>query len=293
MCSCTPACQFRRIVHRRTVPLPTLSIIALGDWPAERLHASLGASGLRLDADLLTTVNRVWADALTQRGVNLFDGPLCRLEKLTVDHHGLHLNLSPTSYRIFIGTNGRHPHWADTHGRHVMADAMGTSVALRSSDGILVFGRRSQRVALYPGFAHPFGGTMEPLPDGAAIDLLGEMRRELTEEVGITLNDLSDLRAIAVIEDRRLRQPELIYAAQTSLTADAISRRLDLHEHTDCWLLADDRSDIEAALTRGEAITPVLAGTLLAWGWRRFGDNWLNAHLACCQAERQGIARWE
>lgn len=275
------------------MPLPSLSIIALGDWPAECLHASLVASGLRLEADLLASVNRVWAEALTQRGVDLFDGPLCRLEKLAVDHAGLHLHLSPTSYRIFIGTNGRHPQWAEARGRQVMADALGTSVALRSSDGVLVFGRRSQRVALYPGLAHPFGGTMEPPPDGAGIDLLGEMRRELTEEVGITPNDLSDLRAIAVIEDRRLRQPELIYAAQTSLTADAISRRLDLHEHTDCWLLADDRSRIEAALTNGDALTPVLAGTLLAWGWRRFGDEWLSAHLACCQAERQRLVRWE
>lgn len=249
-------------------------------------------SRLRLDGELLTTIDRVWAEALTQRGVDLFDGPLCRLEALTVDEDGLRLDLSPTSYRMFMGTNGRHPQWADTHGRQVMADAVGTSVALRSSDGFLVFGRRSQRVALYPGFAHPFGGTMEPPQTGATIDLLGEMRRELAEEIGITQDDLSDLRAIALLEDRHLRQPELIYAARTELTAEAISRRLDLHEHTTCWMLTDERSRIESVLTNGDAMTPVLAGTLLAWGWRRFGDDWLNAHLACCQAERQPVARW-
>lgn len=274
------------------VPVPSLSIIALGDWPTDRLRATLVPSGLRLAPELSTTIERVWAEALTQRGVDLFDGPLCRLESLALGDDGLHLRVSPTSYRIFMGTNGRHPQWADEHGRHVMADAVGTSVALRSSDGFLVFGRRSQRVALYPGFAHPFGGTMEPPHGDTAIDLLGEMLRELAEEVGIMSGDLTDLRAIALIEDRHLRQPELVYAARTNLSAETISRRLDPHEHTACWMLEDDQERIEAALTDGKAITPVLAGTLLAWGWRHFGDAWLDRHLACCQAERQPIARW-
>ena len=271
---------------------PSLSIIALGDWPAERLHNTIVASGLHLTPEQDAAIARAWGEARQQHGIELFDGPLCRLEGFAADERGLHLRLSPSSYRIFIGTNGRHPQWADEHGRQAMADPVGTSVALRSSDGVLVFGRRSARVALYPGFAHPFGGTMEPPQDGSPVDLLGEMRRELSEEAGITRADLTDLRVIALIEDRRLRQPELVYAAQTRLTAAAINQRLDLHEHTGCWMLADERRDIEAMLASGEAITPVLAGTVLAWGWRRFGDAWLEQHVACCQAIRQPVARW-
>jgi 8-oxo-dGTP pyrophosphatase MutT (NUDIX family) len=274
------------------VPPPSLSIIALGDWPAGRLHAASVPSGLRLTPDHQAAIEREWSATTGQRGVDLFDGPLCRLEGLTVDESGLHLRVSPTSYRVFIGTNGRHPQWADAHGRQVMADPIGTSVVLRSSDGVLVFGRRSQRVALYPGFVHPFGGTMEPPADGAPPDPLAEMRRELAEEIGILDGDLDDLRIIGVIEDRRLRQPELIYAARTVLPAAAISARLDLHEHSACWLLPDEQERIEAVLTGADALTPVLAGTLLAWGWRRFGDAWLDGHLACCHAERQPVARW-
>lgn len=249
-------------------------------------------SGLRLTPDQQAVIADEWNAATSQRGVDLFDGPLCRLESLAVDERGLHLRVSPSSYRIFIGTNCRHPQWADEHGRQAMADPIGTSVILRSGDGVLVFGRRSQRVALYPGRVHPFGGTMEPPTHGAPPDPLAEMRRELAEEIGITGGDVCDLRIIGVIEDLRLRQPELIYAAQTALPAAAIAARLDLHEHTACWLLPDDQARIEAVLTGIEAITPVLAGTLLAWGWRRFGDAWLDAHLACCQARRQPVARW-
>lgn len=248
-------------------------------------------SGLRLTPALDAAITRVWNEAGRKPGVHLFDGPLCRLEQVDSDQAGLHLRLSPTSYRIFIGTNGHHPQWADEHGAQVMANPVGTSVALRSCDGRLVFGRRSSRVALYPGCIHPFGGTMEPPPSGAVLDVLGEMRRELHEEAGIAQDDLTDLRVIALVEDRHLRQPELVYAAQSCLTAEAIQARLDADEHTACHLVDDERAAIEAILTGVEAKTPVLSGTLLAWGWRCFGDRWLDDHLAAVTAIRQSVAR--
>jgi len=249
------------------------------------------ASGLRLTPELDAQIAHTWDAALRQPDVHLFDGPLCRLEHAVADERGLHLRMSPTSYRVFMSTNGRHPQWADEHGPQVMANPVGTSVALRSADGQLVFGRRSQRVALYPGFAHPFGGTMEPTSDGTPIDVLGEMRRELAEEAGITGADLIDLRVIALVEDRHLRQPELVYAARSTLSASEIAARLDAHEHTACWLLADDGDAIDAVLHGAEPLTPVLVGTLLAWGWRCFGDAWLAARLVAAKAEHQPVAR--
>lgn len=273
------------------MPTHDLIIHLLGDWPAERLHPMMVASGLRLTPELEAEIARTWDVARQRPGVNLFDGPLCRLEHASAEGDGLHLHLSPGSYRVFMGTNGHHPEWADAYGPQVMANPIGTSVVLRSSDGHLVFGRRSERVALYPGCAHPFGGMMEPPSGDTPPDVLGEMRRELHEETGITATELADLRVIALVEDVRLRQPELVYAAQTHLNAEAIAGRLDTHEHTACWLLTDERGAIEAVLTSGEAITPVLAGTVLAWGWRRFGDTWLDAHLTTVKARRQPVAR--
>jgi hypothetical protein len=286
------ACDAGGVLHRAHVSaLPPLVILALGDWPAERLHSTWEPSSLALPEALRRAVDDAWDRALARPGVNLFDGPLCRLERFGVDHLGLHLQLSPTSYRLFMGTNGLNPQWADQHGPQVMANAVGTSVVLRSADGHLVFGRRSQAVALYPGHAHPFGGTIEPAADGSPPDLLGEMRRELQEEVGIADADLDDLRIIALLEDGRLRQPELVYIATCRLGADAIVARLDPQEHTACWLIADHQDAIDGILRGGGAITPVLAGALLTWGWRRFGDAWLESHLAGSPVRRQPVAR--
>src|SRR5687767_2941271 len=111
----------------RAVPAPSLSIIALVDWPSERLHASMVPSRLRRAGEMRSTGERGWAEALTQRGVELFDGPLCRLESLTANQDALHPHLSPTSYRGIIGAMARQPQWAYVHGRQVMANAMGTS----------------------------------------------------------------------------------------------------------------------------------------------------------------------
>ena len=230
---------------RQTQPIAQTRILALGDWPADRLFSSKAASTFALPAHLANEVELAWKSAGARPGVNLFDGPMCRLEHFTTKD-GLHLHLSPTSYKYFIGTNGQHPHWADLYGQHVMANPVGTSVLLRSTDGQLLCGQRSQSVALYPGCAHPFGGTLEP----------------------------------GLVEDSHLRQPELVYIATTKLSAKDISDRIDPIEHHGSWAINDHHDAISETLATGAAITPVLAATLLAYGRWQHGETWLLRQLS-------------
>lgn len=253
-------------------------VLARGRWPRSRLRSSWVASSHHLPAPLQEAVDDAWVEALAVPGVHLFDGAQCRLEGFTADAGGLHLALSRTTYKAYLGTNARHPHWADQHGPGILANPVGTSVALRSRDGHLVFGVRGDAVALYPRHAHPFGGTMEPSAPGSEVDLIAEMARELIEEIGLGSGDLDALEAIALTEDRAMRQPELVYAAQANLDCAAIVARLDLQEHTACWTLPDRREDLDATLRGAMPVTPVLRGTLLAWGAARFGDAWLAGH---------------
>jgi hypothetical protein len=260
---------------------PGIRFLARGDWPATRLASAwIERGSQRLDATQQAAVEAAWLAAGARPGVYLFDGSLCRLESFHADADGLRLALSATTYKAFMGTNGAHPEWADTHGPHALANPLGTSVALRSSDGHLVFGRRSQAVALYPGCAHPFGGTMEIPAPGTAVDIIAEAARELAEEVGVAGDDLVDLRAIALMEDLRLRQPELVYAARCRRDLATLIARLDRQEHDACWTVPDDPDAIATALTGDGPITPVLRGTLLAWGALRFGDAWFARHHA-------------
>lgn len=233
------------------------------------------ASSHLLTASQREAVTDAWALALAQPGVSLFNGAQCRLESWSAVDGALTLALSRSCYQDYLGTNAAHPQWADHHGPGVLANPLGTSVALESGDGRLVFGRRGTSVALYPGLAHPFGGTLEPPEPGSDVDLIAEMQREITEEIGLAASDLSDLRAIALTEDRRLRQPELVYAARCPLACVEIERRLDLHEHSACWTLPATATAVATTLSDGQPLTPVLRATLIGWGVWRFGRQWL------------------
>jgi len=250
-------------------------LVVRGRWPAARLRSRFVASSHRLPPSCQELVDDAWAEALAVPGVRLFNGALCRLESHQADAQGLLLTLSRTTYKAYLGSNVRHGEWAERHGPCVLANPVGTSVALRSCDGLLVFGVRSASVALYPRHAHPFGGTVEVPEPGGEVDLIAEMARELGEEAGIARSELDDLRAIALAEDCTLRQPELIFAARSRLTAAAINARLDPEEHTACWMLADEQAAIDEVLAGRIAVSPVLRATLLAWGAERFGPEWL------------------
>jgi hypothetical protein len=260
----------------RSDPAGDVGLLAAGDWPRQRLRTSWVASSHRLDPSQREAVHDAWADALAQPGVALFNGAQCRLESWSTVDGALGVALSRTCYQDYLGTNAAHPQWAERHGPGVLANPLGTSVALESGDGRLVFGRRGQAVALYPGQPHPFGGTLEPPEPGGTVDLIAEMQREISEEIGLAAADLDDLRAIALTEDRRLRQPELVYAARCPLPCAEIERRLDLHEHSACWTLPATAAAVAATLTGGAALTPVLRATLIGWGVWRFGARWLH-----------------
>ncbi len=229
------------------------SFLARGCWRADALSVRVVASTFAPEPELVRLIDAAWTAACARPGVDLFDGPVCRLERLTADAQHLHLDVSISSYKQFLGTNGSHPEWADTHGGASLANAVGTSAALVSGDGWLVFGQRSAAVALYPGWAHPFGGILEPTDE---IDLLTDLQRELSEEIGLAPAEIDDLACIGLAQDPRLRQPELLYVARTSLPLAELERRLDPNEHTKCWSLRADAPAIRAALADGH-LTPV------------------------------------
>ena len=226
--------------------------LARGSWTRGQLSTRLVPSTLVLDEGQRRQVEAAWTTACATPGRNLFDGPLCRLEGLTSSAGHLHLDVSVTSYKWFYGTNGEHPEWPQR------ADGVGTSAVLLTGDGWLLFGRRAASLAFYPGWAHPFGGCLEPAAD---IDLLTEMERELTEEIGLRPEEIDDLRCVGLVRTPKLQQPELLYLAPTRLTRAELEGRLDHHEHSACWGVRAEAASLDAAL-RADDLTPVTRAVL-------------------------------
>jgi hypothetical protein len=242
-----------------------------GDWGPGRVSTSWTSSTRAIVPEVEQLVERTWSRAVTQPGIHLFDGPLCRLESWRATGEGLHLVLSTTSYKAFFGTNLHNPHLADHYDSAILANPVGVSASLVTSDGFLMFGRRNASVAYYPHKLHPFAGAVEPRED---LDVFDEVRRELREELSLDPHELADIRCTGFVEDAALRQPELIFAVRSTRPRGEIERQVDQKEHGGSWSIPATRDGVERALSNTEDFTPVAIASLLLWGRLNFGEDW-------------------
>jgi 8-oxo-dGTP pyrophosphatase MutT (NUDIX family) len=221
-------------------------------------------------------IERAWAAARARPGVHLFDGPMCRLERWEVSGDGrrLRLALSETSYKPFFGTNMSHPELADRFGPEVMANPVGVSPALETSDGFLLLGRRNGAVAYYPNRVHPFAGALDPKDGG---DLFAAVRRELREELSLEEADVPEVRCTGVASDPALRQTEFIFRARCTVPRQAVESRLDAQEHRGVVAIPATQDTVMTA-ARDPVLTPVAVAALLLWGRGAFGDSWFTRH---------------
>lgn len=254
-----------------------LKLHVAGDWPEDSVRTTRVASTHFVPAEVEQIVDRAWKEALARPGVHLFDGPMCRHESWRVEgamssrSSSLHLSLSTTSYRWFLGTNLAHPELADRFGANVLANPVGVSPALLSSDGFLVFGVRNGRVAYHPNRVHPFAGAVEPKDD---LNLFEAVRRELREELSFNpAEDIAEIRCTGIAEDLALRQPEIIFRVTSRRARQEIVQRIDEAEHGASWAVRAEAGAVEAAM-RDARLTPVAVASLALWGRGAFGDEW-------------------
>ena len=258
-----------------------LTFLTTGDWGPADITAGPAQDRRRTSATLEALIETTWSDALSRPGAHLFDGPMCRLEHWSVSPDGrrLHLLLSNTSYKVFYGTNMRHPELADTHSPEVMANPVGVSPALHTADGLLLLGRRNASVAYYPDRIHPFAGALEPRD---RFDLFAAVRRELREELSLGDADVPEVRCTGLVFEHALRQTEFIFRARCALSRADIERRLDPQEHRGLHAIPATEGAVAAA-ARDERLTPVAVAALLLWGRHAFGDEWFHRHAADIQ----------
>lgn len=250
----------------------------MGDFSPARVAVERVPSTRPVLPDVERLIDSAW-DAVQQRpGVHLFDGPMCRLESWRLAGDTLHLALSDTSYKPFLGTNLTHPELADTYGQQALANPVGVSPALLTADAFLVMGRRNRSVAYYPDRVHPFAGSLDP----ADADVFAAVSRELREELSMSDADVEFIRCTGIAEDLSIRQPELIFFARTLLSRGEVEDRLDATEHHGSWACpalpdAVSRALADAHAGAGEAFTPVAVASLLLFGRIEWGPDWFDA----------------
>lgn len=219
-----------------------------------------------LPPEVAVKIESAWTATSQRLGNRLFDGPMVRLDSWQLKEEGLYLILSRTSYKPFLGTNLTHPELADQFGLHILANPLGLSAVLESSDGYLLLGRRNASVAYHPNRIHPFAGSAT---DG---DVFAEMRRELAEEISLEEADITHLQCIGLAEDSQVRQPELIFRVVSRLMKDQIEQRLDTDEHDSIWAIRASREPVQGSMNNSQ-LTPIALASLAIWLARGANGN--------------------
>ena len=230
---------------------------------------------------LITRTWEVEQALASQAGRSLYNGRLARLLHVEVSADGLHLLLTATCYRDFLGTNLHNAAEVSRFGLQYLADPLGISATVITRDGRLGLGRRSDRVAFHAGHLHTFGGLLEDPdrgPDGR-YDIFGAARRELIEELGLEAAEIATLEVIGLVRDRAILQPELLFDALLTVTSDELAARFDPTlsdgEHTGVEWLPDDPGSIIPFLQRARPVAPVAEAALLLHGRCAWGCDWL------------------
>ncbi len=199
----------------------------------------------------------------------------------------LHLELGPTCYRDFIGTNVHNAAMvlaAEVGHRFAtgatLANPLGISVTIMTVDGFLVFGRRSDKVACHAGFLHTIGGMLEEPDrrDDGGYDIFGAAARELHEELGTYEEEVREMIVAGLLRDRMLHQPELLFEAASTLTRDNLKSRFDPtmadHQHTGIEFVHDDPEAIIPFIEQAAPVTPIAQAAMLLHGRHNWGVTW-------------------
>jgi 8-oxo-dGTP pyrophosphatase MutT (NUDIX family) len=155
-------------------------------------------------------IERIWNDEYQSRGHSIFDGPIFSVTSLTESC----VTVIPASYKPFIA-QVRIP---DMFSK-LKIQPLAITVVTTCADGF-VFGQRSESVAVH-SFKWEVGpsGTVdsENAEPGSVLDVMAVARRELDEELALSLPPDASLDVIAAFEDKDLHCFDLVMRADTGL----------------------------------------------------------------------------
>ncbi len=223
-------------------------------------------------------IDSAWQEAVRSAraaGQELFAGPLCRLLSWHVRGEILVLELGPTDYREFVGTNLRHPELASEVGAEAMANPLGVSTAIVTRDQHVVVQYRSGWVYENPGMLHVCGGNLDR-EDVVRGGPFSTARREVVEELGVPPASLTEAWCLGLVEACDSLKPEAIMAVT-----------LDL-DHTDLRVASKEVAALQCVPLQPASLAHVVLGKhgqltaqglacLIALGRHHFGDSWASA----------------
>ena len=215
-------------------------------------------------------------DTAQKKAIPLFDSQLFRLVSTEArEDRTLYLVLGNTSYKEYVTT--REPEFARGRARQELGNALSVCSVVETNDGYILLDKR-QGVDVYEGRYHVIGGFFERDLDMATTqpDPFAAICREIREETGIQLKDISEQYSLGVVYDLTTPHAEMCFLTRLNISLEEVYRRVPEEKEIQQLL--------SLYITKGSLLHFVLANhgnisatgepNLLMYGAVRFREEW-------------------
>lgn len=257
-------------------------IIAQGSFSPDQLVMSYNPS-MRMKILLQTQawMDTLWRQKLAEakvQGTRLFDAPLFRFVKASVQDVTLHIIVGDTSYKEYVTT--RVPEFASGRARHELGNALSVCSVVETSDNYILLDRR-EGVDVYVGRYHVIGGFFERNLDMASSrysqpDPFAAIQREIREETGIRSEDISEQYCLGVVYDLTTPHAEICFLTRLGIPlSEALMRQPEDDEIKQLHPLKITAESLRSFILRHHGnISATGEPDLLLYGAWEFGNRW-------------------
>jgi hypothetical protein len=258
-------------------------ILARGSFSEKALHVAYNPNNSRMPlSDEVKAYlkkywerHKAWAEA---HSLDLRNESLLRLIDFSVDdtNNTMHLELSLTEYREFAGT--RADEFFVNRNRTELANPLGASAVIVTSDNRILCGRRPVDTEMNPNKHFVIGGFLTPRD----INLFEGIFREIYEETGIPSTSHKHVLCSGLVYDLVKPHPEICFSTSIIESFETVCTYTPLDKEV---VSLDSIVNTEESITswllklHPTKVVGTAEGCLLLHGLQTFGHEWFTNTL--------------
>lgn len=196
-------------------------ILHKGEFSSDQVQITYREGRIQQHEEALQFISTKWKKAQAENS-ELFNGRLYRLDNHTVTKNLLQLSVSDTDYKEYVGT--RDIDFVNKFGMEFTSNPISVGIVLITLDNKIILGRRTNdvdieksKIAVMAGYADPSLDCKENKPD-----LFYAVKREVSEELLIDMNSISNLKSLGLVYNSCRNQTYMPFQGQIQAYADDI-----------------------------------------------------------------------
>jgi hypothetical protein len=196
--------------------------------------------------------------------------PLYRYLSHTEHGSTINFDLGYTDFGEYLLTDIAHPEWNFSQRRAIMSHPLSITTVTISSDHLLLFGYRSQKVISEPGKLQTLpSGYIHP-PDSVRTTI----EQELFEELAVKKIEIEEVQITGLVQLHPSEKPEILLTVRLNIPASVVFARhgMDQWEFTRFLTLKESQATITDFLqSHADSLAPASHAALACFALHSYG----------------------